>query len=322
MAVDEIGFTRGVPRFGVMVGQPEMAAFAERVGLDSVWVGDHVYFRVPTRESLTLLAMFAAVTSKIRIGTAVLQTPMRHPYMLAKIVATIQELSRGRVQLGLGVGGDFGPEFEVLGVPTRERGTRTDESIQIVESLLSGERVNFAGRHFTLADVELAPKVSRPPILIGGRAEAAVRRAARFGEGYFPYLCSPDQVRQRKIRLAEVLAENGRSPQAMTEGCNLLVIVVIDEEANRGLRTGAAHLARLYGMPFEDKAHRYVIAGTPAMCEERLIEYWLAGVDEFTMQILDSPSGGRSLEKSIEALATLAESTRRLAASRTPVSGT
>jgi probable F420-dependent oxidoreductase len=307
-----------------MIGQPELAPTLESMGFDSLWVGDHVHFRVPTREALTVLAMMAAKTQRIRLGTAVLQTPMRHPFMLAKIVATIQEISGGRLTLGLGVGGDYKPEFDVLGVPTTERGARTDESLALIRALLIGGPVDFRGRFFAMENASLVPSVSPPPILIGGRTDAALKRTARYGDGYLPYLVSPEQVRSRLQRLADMLADEGRDPAEMTAGCNLLVMVSINDDEGRAFEATASHLARLYGMSFERIVQRYVIAGGRRRCEERILEYHDSGVDEFTFQLLGGEPNVHDTQfaDAIAGLQSIVESVRRAVGGSRPRSTT
>ena len=109
-----------------------MARRIEDVGFDSIWVGDHVSFYIPILESLTTLAFVAGVTERVRLGTAVYLVPLRHPTTTAKVASTLDVLSNGRLTLGVGVGGEFPPEFEACGVPVNERGSRTNEGLQIL----------------------------------------------------------------------------------------------------------------------------------------------------------------------------------------------
>src|SRR5262245_34603688 len=125
------------PSFGVTVGiqAPEslraLAGKVEGLGYDSIWTGDHVQFYNPTLESLTMLAHLAAVTRRVRLGTAVYLLALRHPTIAAKTAATLDVLSGGRFVFGVGVGGEYPKEFEASGVPHGERGRRVDEAIDI-----------------------------------------------------------------------------------------------------------------------------------------------------------------------------------------------
>jgi len=120
----------------------------EAAHFDSIWVGDHVSFYIPILESLTLLSFLAAATERVRLCTGVYLAPLRHPTTSAKVTSTLDLLSGGRLTLGLGVGGEFPPEFEACGVPVAERGSRTDESIEVMRRLWSEDAVEHAGRHF------------------------------------------------------------------------------------------------------------------------------------------------------------------------------
>ena len=103
----------------------DLAPRIEAAGFDSIWVGDHISFHVPVVESLTLLAFTAAVTERIQLATGVYLVPLRHPTTSAKVIASLDMLSGGRLTLGIGVGGEFPPEFEATGIPVAERGSRT-----------------------------------------------------------------------------------------------------------------------------------------------------------------------------------------------------
>ena len=119
----------------VMAGQQresvlDMSRRIEGAGFDSVWVGDHISFYIPILESLTLLSFVAAATERVRLCTGIYLAPLRHPTTSAKVTSTLDVLSGGRLTLGLGVGGEFPPEFEACGVPVGERGSRTDDSVR------------------------------------------------------------------------------------------------------------------------------------------------------------------------------------------------
>ena len=142
----------------------------EAAGFDSVWAGDHISFHIPLLESLTLLSFVAAATERIGLATGVYLVPLRHPTTSAKVISTLDVLSGGRLTLGVGVGGEFPPEFEAAGVPVKERGSRTDESIEIMRRLWSEDRVEHSGRHFRFGPVSGR---SRP----AERVEASSARA-------------------------------------------------------------------------------------------------------------------------------------------------
>lgn len=194
--------------FGFPDQLAHLARTAEEVGLESIWTVEHVVIpvdyrsrypydpsgRIPGPENVPIpdpilpLAYAAALTTKIRLGTGVVILPQRHPVYVAKEMATLDVLSRGRAILGVGVGW-LREEFETVGVPFAERGARTDESIRAIRSLWGDAPAPFAGKFFRWGAVESNPKpVQRPgvPIVVGGHSEPAARRAARLGDGFFP----------------------------------------------------------------------------------------------------------------------------------------
>ncbi|HLK11421.1 MAG TPA: LLM class F420-dependent oxidoreductase [Candidatus Binatia bacterium] len=181
-----------------------VATAADRLGYDVLWTAEHVIYPPaittpypygarfpfavddPFLDVATTLAWVASCTGRVRLGSAVVVLPYHHPITLAKAVATLDVLSRGRVLLGV-AGGWLREEFALLGIPFRERGARTDEAIALVRALWSEERVTFHGRWHDLADAAFFPKpIQRPgpPIWIGGGSPAALRRAGRLGDGW------------------------------------------------------------------------------------------------------------------------------------------
>ncbi len=178
-------------------------AAVEQLPIESVWQGGHLLPRSGTGEAITRLALMTAWTERVRVGTAILLLPLYHPVVVAKQVADLDSRSGGRLTLGVGVGGEFPKEFEAVGVPVSERGARTDESIEILRALWSGEPTTVHGKFFDVSDVQLQPvdvpgttspamQAGGPPIVVSGRKGPAMRRAARLGDGWMPYLLSPD----------------------------------------------------------------------------------------------------------------------------------
>ena len=167
----------------------DQAAYAEELGFDSIWLSEHHFSDEGYLPSLTaMLGALAMRTSRVRLGTAVLLAPLHHPLRLAEDLAVVDQLSGGRLDVGLAPG--YKPdEFGVLGVPKAERGARTDETIEILRLAWRGERFSFAGKHFTFDDVIVAPppvQPAGPPSWGGGSSLAAARRAARYGLCFMP----------------------------------------------------------------------------------------------------------------------------------------
>ena len=186
----------------------------EEAGFASIWVGDHIaipwvtrssYFflgqkyeispETPFLEPLSALSFVAARTAKIRLGTSVLVLPHRHPLFLAKALATLDVLSKGRLIVGLGVGW-LREEIESFGVPFESRAAWSDEAIELLSESWRTDHLNFAGKYFSCRDVNLSPKPhqSNLPLWIGGQSLAALRRAVRLGTGWHPATNSFDEL--------------------------------------------------------------------------------------------------------------------------------
>jgi probable F420-dependent oxidoreductase len=185
----------------------QLAVRAETLGFASVWVHDHVFnaghvFRrighKPYYEPLTLLSYVAARTERVGLGTSVLVLPYHNAIRLAKIAATLDVLSGGRLILGVGVGA-VAPESEAMGSPYTERGAITDEAIAVMKALWTQEDPSFAGKYARFSGMPFSPKpLQRPhiPALIGGNSRTAIRRAVRLGDGWHPLAVSPDRLAQ------------------------------------------------------------------------------------------------------------------------------
>jgi probable F420-dependent oxidoreductase len=167
----------------------DQAARAEELGFDSVWLSEHHFTSEGYLPCLpAALGTLAARTSRVRLGTAVLLAPLHHPLRLAEDLAVVDQLCGGRLDVGLAPGYKPG-EFATLGVPKSERGSRTDETIEILKLAWRGEPFSYAGRHFRFDDVVVTPPPAQqpgPPIWVGGSSMAAARRAARWGAGFMP----------------------------------------------------------------------------------------------------------------------------------------
>lgn len=197
----------------------EIAALAQRaeaLGYDAVWLPDHLLPPKPfgdvyggVHEALILLANIAARTERVTLGMSVLVLPLREPVLLAKQLATLERLAPGRVILGAGVGWDR-DEFASLGVPFNMRGKRTDEQLAEIEQL----HATGAGRGGVFAPQPTA----RVPLLIGGKSEAALRRAARVGDLWQAYNVSTDQFRELHARLRELAGERPVSAGTVIRG--------------------------------------------------------------------------------------------------------
>jgi alkanesulfonate monooxygenase SsuD/methylene tetrahydromethanopterin reductase-like flavin-dependent oxidoreductase (luciferase family) len=266
----------------------EVAQAAEQAELDHVWVPDHLVFHRPILEATVALAVVAGATERIRLGSAILNPTLRNVTWLAKQLSTLATLAPGRLLLGVGLGGEFEPEFRAAGVDPRRRGKLLDEALGALPRLMAGEPVEQTG----LYDVHcpgLAPvPAAQPPVLIGGRGEVALRRAARFGDAWFPMWLSPEEIASSRERLAELAAEYGRP----APGVALVAFVNVCADTASGSAEAAELIRRQYGMPFE-RVERWALVGPVEAIAERLAGYRDAGVQGFCL----SPASPRPLEQ-------------------------
>lgn len=184
-----------------------VARHVEDVGLDGVFVGDHLAATVPLAESTLVLATAAAATSRIHVGFGVMVLALRHPAWAAKQVATLQQLSAGRVILGVGLGGPMHgtAAWDAVSVPYRARAARTDATLRVLRRLIAGEPTVLDNE----AELTLAPGVVPPPVWIGGGSAAARRRAAAHGDAWFPSMLAPAQLAAGATHLAQMCADQG-----------------------------------------------------------------------------------------------------------------
>ncbi|MGW1752395.1 LLM class flavin-dependent oxidoreductase [Streptomyces sp. NPDC002092] len=256
-----------------------LALQAEDSGFDSVWVFDHLLFRDaqgPTEgiwESWTVLSALAEATDRVELGTLVLCTAFRNPAVLAKMAVTLDEVSRGRLVLGLGCGW-HAPEFEAFGIPFDHRVERFEEALQIILALLRTGRADFSGRHHRLRDGELRPHGPRPggpPVLVGARGPRMTALAARYADLWNAcWFGSPSGAEETLARMRETCLREGRDPASLgiTLGVNVRV-----EDSTPPDTDGTAP-------PVTD-----ILSGSPQHVADGLLTYASLGVDHLVLNL-------------------------------------
>jgi probable F420-dependent oxidoreductase len=233
------------------------AQYAEGVGVDSLWVFDHMYSNVPgteprgVHEAWSLLTALAVATEKVELGQLVMCASFRPPAVLAKMAVTTDQISGGRLTLGLGAGW-HDQEYRAFGFPLDHRVSRFDEALQIIVPLLKGETVTFEGRYHTASEAVLLPKAERQiPILIAGNRPRMLRLTARYGDAWnTAWFWEPNQkLRDRLTEFDEALAEEGREVSSVRRTVGVEVHEADQPSATKRL---ADLFASYSGMPIDD----------------------------------------------------------------------
>jgi alkanesulfonate monooxygenase SsuD/methylene tetrahydromethanopterin reductase-like flavin-dependent oxidoreductase (luciferase family) len=256
----------------------------EQLGFESVWVPDVMSGEgTSSQEATVTLAAAAAVTERVRVGFSVLVLPMRPIAWTAAQIATLQHVSGNRVLLGVGAGGFPGTSFwDAVGAGAPgARGRRLDDALDVLPSLLAGKPTELDhgnGRSV----VTLAPAVPVPPILVGGLrdSEASIRRAATYGDGWFPSLLTPEALAAGVARLEEAAAEQRRAITSVTVGIH--AVLGEDAAARSAHAALVQNIHEAHGIPLEE-ATEIPITGSPGQAAERLAAYAEAGADRLVM---------------------------------------
>jgi alkanesulfonate monooxygenase SsuD/methylene tetrahydromethanopterin reductase-like flavin-dependent oxidoreductase (luciferase family) len=252
----------GAPKF------IEAARLAEEAGLDAVWVGDHLHMPAPVYDSTVAIAAVAASTTRVKLGFGVLLLGLRHPAWVAKQLSTIDAIAPGRLLLGVGVGGEFPAEFEALGLNVRQRGALLDQALAELPAWLRGG-----------STPALAPPISAlPPIWVGGRSDAALRRAARVGDGWLGTWMSTERLRESAEALGAFAEALGRPRPSL----GLAISVHIDANEGRAREAAEDYTQAMYGLPFE-KVARYTPVGSLERVADQLAAYAEAGIEELVL---------------------------------------
>ena len=283
------------------------AAIAE-AGIDHVTVGDHVSFEHGNgADGLIQATALLASHPSLPVQTGVYLLALRHPAVVARQLATLCSIAPGRLTFGVGLGGDDPRELELCGVDPRSRGARMDEALTLLRAFLAGEPVDFDGRFFAVdrAVIRPAPQPT-PPVIVGGRSDAALRRAGRLGEGWIGVWVSPQRFADATELVADAAAAQGRADVEWRHVLQLWAGFGADRESGR--RRVATAMERSYQLGF-DRFERYVPVGTPDDVAEALVPYLERGCRRFNIV-----PEGESLEASVDAIAAVKDRLGRLVA--------
>jgi alkanesulfonate monooxygenase SsuD/methylene tetrahydromethanopterin reductase-like flavin-dependent oxidoreductase (luciferase family) len=296
------------PLVGPAPAPETLASFvgaAADAGLDHIAVGDHVSFRVGAGADALLSATAIAMSHPwMPVYVGVYLLPLRHPTLVARQVADLELLAPGRLVLGIGLGGEDPHEFECCGIDPRTRGRRTDEAMALLRALLTGDPVTHHGEFFAVENALISPPPrARVPLIVGGRSDAAVRRAARLGDGWLAIWASPRRFAEAVASIDEQAEAAGRTHHPREHA--LQVWCGIDDDARRARALLAEQMERFYQMPFE-RFERYSPSGTPHDVADFLAPYVAAGCQTFNL-IPQSPDLATAAEGAAEVKRLLAK---------------
>lgn len=253
----------------------------EERGVDSVWLSERIVSRTPTPELMTTFGVIAGRTERLKFGMNAVVLPLRDPLILAKECASLDYLSGGRLLPVFGVGGEMNPEFRATNRNPKGRGAQSDEMLDIMAALWTGEPVTYEGKYYQYRDAVISPRpVQDPlPLWIGGSSEAAIRRTARIGTGWLAGLSTPKQVAPVIAAIRQQSAANGRILDDDHYGAGFAFRFGSQDEPV--VQRQAAGLARIPDAP---PPFEYIAAGDGATITARVREYIVAGVSKFVLR--------------------------------------
>jgi probable F420-dependent oxidoreductase len=254
-------------------------ARAEELGFDSAWTLEQVLGTMPTLGPIETMTYAAACTERIRLGCVVFVTPLHSPVHLAKSLSTLDQLSRGRIEVGVGTGGRD-RMFSAFEVDPASLVARFTEGLRLMKALWTEPRVTFEGRFWQLDGAAMEPKPFQkphPPIWFGANHPAALRRAVRYGDGFFGAGSTTTNQFAEQVRIVrEALAEAGRDPASFRIAKR--IYIAVDDDAECARRHVAASLVRLYG-EFGRGLEPAAVSGSPDACVEGVREVAEAGAE-------------------------------------------
>ena len=259
----------------------DLVDFFESIDVDSLWVSDRLVSSALTLEPITFLSFIAGRLHNMKLGTSTLVLPTRNPVVLAKELATLDLLSKGRLFPAIGLGGEESKDLQAVGVTKKERAGRADEMITLMRRLWTEENVTFAGRYFSVEDVTITPRPWQkkgPPIWIGGRSEAALRRTGRLGDGWLVSSVSTSEVEAGIKSIRAYAAEAGR--QVPEDHYGVLIPFYFADSADKAAELGARSIRPRVDQPTAE----FTAFGTPNQVRMKVQEYIAAGASKFVMR--------------------------------------
>ena len=290
----KVGVGFGLFRLGLPSPEKivEVAERAEGWGLDSFWLSDHLLAPSAELDVVATLALIASRTTRIKLGPSVFLLNLRHPLMAAKAFATLDYLSHGRMVMAVGTGANLA-DYAACGLPTEGRGRRLDEGMVILRKAWTEPKFSFHGKYFNFDNVTIEPRPARRTnnasgtidIWVGGRADAALKRTARFADGYFASFQTPDEFSANLATIRKYAAEFGRAEARIEAG--LILLCRLGQSREQAIREMQPVIATL-GRGAEGFAQR-VLYGSPADIIGQLDHFIARGLDKFVLWPVAEP---------------------------------
>jgi alkanesulfonate monooxygenase SsuD/methylene tetrahydromethanopterin reductase-like flavin-dependent oxidoreductase (luciferase family) len=235
-------------------------------------------FHGPVGNTFISLSVAAGATKKIKLISSIVLLPLYPAALVAKMGSALDVASNGRYNFGVGIGGEFPKEFEACGVPVNQRGSRTNEALEVINKLWTEKNVSFAGKYTTLNEVTIEPapvQKPRPPIWVAGRKDPAMKRTAKYADGWLPYMYTPEQLHESIEKIKAYRKEEGRDVESFIPG--VFIFTATHTDSDKGREMAANRLGKQYAQDFSKLIGKYALAGTPDECRKRLQEYIDAG---------------------------------------------
>jgi probable F420-dependent oxidoreductase len=279
-------------RIGIAIGQwpsrdtdPEaifeLVDRLERLDIDSLWVSERLVSSALILEPITFLSYVAGRLPKLKLGTSTLVLPARNPIILAKELATLDYLSRGRLFPAVGLGGDESKDLQAVGVSKKERAGRADEAIMVMRRLWTEDNVTFEGKFYSIQDVTIRPRPWQKnglPIWVGGRSQAALRRTGRLGDGWLVSSVSPAEVEAGIATIRGYAAEANR--QVPEDHYGVLLPFYFASNAERAFEVAGRGVRPRADLPTAE----FAAFGTPEQIRSKVKEYIGAGATKFILR--------------------------------------
>ena len=254
-------------------------------GFDHIFMADHVSFRNGSgTDGFVEVAALSQLDPRVGVMISIYLLPLRHPLPVARQLASMARIAPGRMIFGVGIGGEDRHEIEICGVDPKRRGIRANESLEIIRGLLNGDAVSFSGVEFNISDAVIRPTPKKSiPIIVGGRSDAALTRAAKYSEGWIGVWCSSERFRNA-INIVDAEAEEyGRSEVDWCHGYQPWVGLDA-KDSKKAFESVKRGMENFYRIPFE-KFERYTPSGTPTEVAEKLAPYVEAGCKVFNLKV-------------------------------------